>query len=99
VINKRSDVIGHQPDVDRTIDVGSAAVPLQVNGNDLVALRQSGTNRPEHLTRSQSAMQQDQRPSGPHGFVIEIEAVDLGVLAGASNVGCPIGGGHGELLS
>ena len=32
------DVIGHEPHVDRPVDIGGPAVPLQVNGDDLVAL-------------------------------------------------------------
>jgi len=65
VVDKRGDVIGHEPDVDRSIDVGSAAVPLQVDGDDLVTLGQRGKDRPEHLARPEPAVQQDQRPPGP----------------------------------
>ena len=99
VVDERGDVVGHQPDVDRSIDVGGAAVALQVDGDDLVALRERGKNRPEHLARPEPAVQQDQRPPGPDRLVVEIDAVDLGVLAGALGLGRPIGGGHDALLS
>lgn len=33
-------VVGHEPDVHQSIDVGGAAAPLQVERDDLVALRQ-----------------------------------------------------------
>ena len=86
VVDQRRDVVGHQPHVDRSVDVGGAAVPLQVDGDDLVALGQRGQDRPEHLARPEPAVQQDQRPPGPVGLVVEVDAVDLGVLAGALRV-------------
>ena len=30
VVDERRDVVGHEPDVDRPVDVGRAAVPLEV---------------------------------------------------------------------
>lgn len=36
------DVTGHQPYVDRPVDVGGAAVSLQVDGDDLMTLGQRG---------------------------------------------------------
>ncbi|HET6918042.1 MAG TPA: hypothetical protein VFI46_01110 [Jiangellaceae bacterium] len=54
---ERRDVIGHQPHVNRSIDVCGAAVPLQVDGDDLVALRQCRNDRPEHFTRPKPAVQ------------------------------------------
>ena len=83
VVDEGRDVVGHEPDVDRPIDVGGAPVPLEVDRDDLVALRQRGEDRPEHLARHEPAVQQDQRPPGPVGLVVEVDAVDLGVLAGA----------------
>jgi hypothetical protein len=49
VIDQRRDVIGHEPDVERPVDVGGPAVPLQVDGDDLVALRQCGQDGPESV--------------------------------------------------
>src|SRR5438094_6259629 len=46
-------------------------------------------------------MQQDHRAPGPVGFVVEVDAVYLGVLAGALHVGRPIGlhaGAPSELI-
>ena len=40
MVNERGDVAGHQLDVDRSIDVSSPAMSLQVDGDDLVALRE-----------------------------------------------------------
>jgi hypothetical protein len=93
--DERGDVIGHQPHVDRPVDVGGPAVPLQVHGDDLVPLRQRGKDRPEHLTRPEPAVQEDHRPPGAVRLVVEVEAVDLGVVSGARRAGCPIGGRHG----
>jgi hypothetical protein len=49
VVDQRRDVVGHQPDVDRSINVGSAAVALQVRSDDLVVLCECRKNWPEHL--------------------------------------------------
>jgi hypothetical protein len=51
VFDERHDVIGHEPDVDRPVDVGRPAVPLQVDRDDLVALGQRRKDRPENLAR------------------------------------------------
>ena len=40
-------------------------------------------------------MQQDHRPPGAVCLVVEVEAVDPGVVPGARRAGCPIGGSHG----
>src|SRR6184192_3453559 len=44
-------VVGHQPDVDGSIDVSGTAMALQVDGDDLVPLGELWKNRPEHLAR------------------------------------------------
>src|SRR6266566_8388342 len=97
MVDQSGDVVGHHPNVDWSIDVSGTTMSLQVRGDDLVALRKLGYDGPKHLARHESAVQEDQRPPGPMRLVIEIDAVDLGVLAGALCVGCPIGG-HGQLL-
>src|SRR2546423_862650 len=91
MVNKAGDVVGHQPNVDWSIDVSGTTVSLQIGGDDLVALRKLGYDGPEHLTRHESAVQEDQRPSRTVGLVVEVDAVHLGVLAGALRVG-----GHGQ---
>jgi hypothetical protein len=95
VVDERRDVIGHEPHVERSVDVGGAAVALEVDDDDLVALGQGGKGRPEHLARPEPAVQQDHRPPGPVGLEVEVDAVDLGVLAVAVRLSCPIAGRHG----
>jgi hypothetical protein len=95
VVDERGDVIGHEPDVERSVDVGGAAVALQVDDDDLAAFGQGGKGRPEHLARAEPAVQQEHRPPGPMGLEVEVDAVDLGVLAVAVRLGCPITGRHG----
>jgi hypothetical protein len=95
VVDKRCDVIGHQPHVDRPVDVGGPAMPLQVHRDDLVVLGQRGQDRPEHLARPEPAVQQDHRPARAVRLEVEVDVVDIGVLSGALGVCCPIGGGHG----
>src|SRR5690348_2503841 len=70
-------------------------MPLQVHGDDLMALAQSGKDRPEHLARPEPAVQQDHRPASSVRFEVEANAVDLGVLSSAGRTGGPIDGGHG----
>jgi hypothetical protein len=95
MVNERGDVVGHQPDVDRSIDVSGPAVSLQVDRHYLVALRELTQDSPKHLARPQSAMEQDERPPAPMSLEIEVDAVDLGVLAGALGVSGP-SAGHGD---
>ena len=60
---------------------------LQVNRDNLVAVREQWKNWPEHLTRPKPTVQQDQRAPSPVAFVVEPNAVNLGVLAAALRVG------------
>ena len=81
------------------IDVGGPAVALQVDRDHLVVRGERRQHRPEHLARPEPAVEQDQRPAGAVGLVVEVDAVDVGVLPGAlrlrsSNRWC----GHGVLL-
>ena len=88
------DVVGHEPDVDRTVDVGRPAVRLEIGQDDLVALGESRQGRPEHLTRAESAVEQDERAARAVDLVVEVDPVDVGVLAGARGLGRPFGS-HG----
>jgi hypothetical protein len=49
VVDERGDVVGHEPDVDRPIDVGRSAVTLEVDGDHLVVRGLRRDDRPEHL--------------------------------------------------
>ena len=42
MVDKGGDVVGHQPNVDWSIDISGTTMSLQVGGDDLVALRQLG---------------------------------------------------------
>jgi hypothetical protein len=42
VVDERRDVIGQEPRIERSVDVGGAAVALQVDDDDLVAFGQGG---------------------------------------------------------
>src|SRR2546430_1275257 len=82
----------------KSFDTSFAAMSLRGDGGDLVALRELGQHGPERLARPQSAVQEDQRRPVTVGLVVEVDVVDLGVLAGALRVGGPIGG-HGQAPS
>ena len=41
----------------------------------------------------------DQRPPGAMGLEVQVDAVDLCILPGARGARCPVGGGHGLLLT
>ena len=84
VVDERGDVVGHELDVDRPIDVGGPAVALEIGDDDLVARREGRQQRPEHLARPEPAVEEDERPPGAVGLVVEVDAVDVGVLAGAA---------------
>ena len=92
VVDQGRDVVGHEPDVDRPIDVCGAAVPLEVDRDDLVALGQHREDRPEHLTRAEPPVEQDQRPPDTVGLVVKVDAVDLGVSVGPVLIGRPVRG-------
>ena len=92
VVDERRDVVCHQLHVDRPVDVRRAPVPLEVDDDDLVALRQRGEDRPEHLAGSEPTVQQDHGSPCPVGLVVEVDAVDLGVLADALRLDRPVGG-------
>ena len=98
MVDERRDIVGHELDVDWPIDVGRPSVPLEVRRDDLVVRRQDGDDRSEHLARREPAVQQDQRSAGAVRLVVHVEAVDVGVLAGAHGLAGPVDGGHGGLL-
>jgi hypothetical protein len=79
VVDERGDVIGHEPDVQRPVDVGGARVALQVGEDDGVVLGQGRDVGPEHLAVAETSVQQDQRPAVPVRLVVEVDPVDLGV--------------------
>jgi hypothetical protein len=89
VIDKRGDVVGHETEIERPVDVRGSAVPLQVDRDDLVVVGKSGQDRAEHFAGSEPAVQQDHRPSGPTRLVVEVDAVDVRVLPGTGGVGAP----------
>ena len=95
VVDERRDVIGHEPDVDRPIDVGRAPVALEVGEDDLVVLGQRWQGRSEHLAGSEPAVQQDHRPSGAVDLVVEVDAIHIGVFAGDLRLGRQVGGHSG----
>src|SRR2546430_6027636 len=64
---------------------------LQVGGDHLVALREQWQHRLEHLARRKATVQKDQRAPRPMSLVVELEAVNLGVLARALHLGRQIG--------
>ena len=95
MVDERRDVVGHESYVDRPIDVGCAAVPLEVGDDDLMACRQRIEHRPERLARGEPTVQQHYRTPGAVDLVVEVEAVDLGVHAGAGRLCRPVGGHRG----
>ena len=46
---ERRRVVGHLLIRERTVDVGGAPMPLEIRGDDLVALTQRRQDRAEHL--------------------------------------------------
>ena len=76
--------------VQRPVDVRGPPVSLEVDGDHLVALGQRGQDRPEHVAGAEPAVQQDQGRAGAVGLVVQVDAVDLGVPAGALDRVAPL---------
>jgi hypothetical protein len=92
--DERRDVVGHQPDVERPIDVGRPAVALEVGHDDLVVGGVQRDDRVEQLAREEAAVQEDQRAARAVCLVVEVEAVDVGVLPGVPVLSWPARGSH-----
>ncbi len=95
VLDQRRDVVGHEPDVERAVDVGRPAVALEVDGDHLAVGRQRGQDRAEHLARAEAPVEQDERAAGPLCFEVQVDSVDLGVLAGSLGLAGPLIDCHG----
>lgn len=83
VADQRGNVAGHEAHVDPSIDFGGPSVALQVGRDDLVVGRELRQDGPEHGTRAEAAVEQDERSSTAVGLVVEVEAVDVGVVTGS----------------
>ena len=49
VVDQCADVVGHQPDVDGSVDVGRPTMALQVDCDDLVVVGELRKDRREHV--------------------------------------------------
>ena len=95
VLDEGRDVVGHQLDADRPVDVRRPPMPLQVDGDHLVALGERRQDRPEHLAGPEPAVEQDQGPPRAMRLVVEADPIDVGIPPGAFGLGGPFGG-HGS---
>src|SRR5690606_12923959 len=66
------------------VNVGCRAMSLQVNGDHLPAFGQGGKHGAEHLDGSESSVQEHQRLPCTVNLVVEVDAVDVGVLTGGA---------------
>ena len=80
--DERGDVVGHESHVHRPIDVRGTAVSLKVHGDYLVVRGELRHDLREHFARPESAVKGDDGPAGAVDFVVEVDAVDVCVLAG-----------------
>ena len=71
-VNIMERYIGHEPDVDRAIDVGGATVALEIRRDDLMVVGQRGKDGAEHLAGREPAVEQD------HRLALAEVLVDLG---------------------
>ena len=94
VLDEGGDVVAHRDEADRPVDVGRAPVALEVGEDDAVSGGELVGHRPEHLARPESAVEQHQRPAAAVDLVVEADAVDIGIGAGALGLGRPVGGRH-----
>ena len=82
---------------DGPVDVGGAAVALQLDRIDLVGLGELGDDRAHGRDVHVGAVQHDQRVAGAGNFVIHLHAVDLDAGAHGLCRGRGFGRGLGEL--
>src|SRR5438445_678117 len=66
-----------------------SVVALQIDGDELPAFGERREVGAEHLDRSETAMQQDERSAGSVGLVIELDAVHVRVVAQAIRLASP----------
>ena len=98
VVDEGGDVVAHRDDAQRPVDVGGPPVALEVGGDDPVPGGELVDHWPEHLARPEPAVEQDERPATAVDLVVQVDAVDVGVGAGALGLGGPFGHGHVEIL-
>src|SRR2546421_4666555 len=82
MVDERRDVVGHEAHLDGPVDVRGAPVALQVDRDDLVARGELRHHLGEHLARPEPAVQGNDRATGAMDFVVEVDAVDVCVIAG-----------------
>jgi hypothetical protein len=78
--NQGRDVVPHQLETQRTVDIGGASMGLQVDGDDLTgcgARRQVGA---EHFDGADATVQQYQRFTGAMNLIIHLEAIHVRVF-------------------
>ena len=77
VLDERRDVVGHGLRAQRAIDVGRAAVGLQVDRDDAALGAQRRHDRPEHLAGAEAAVEQHERLAGAVLLVVQRHTVDV----------------------
>ena len=89
VLDQGGDVVGHQRDAQGAIDVGRAPMALQVDGDHLAALGERREVGAKHLDGAETAVQQDERSARAVALVVQLDAVHVGVMAGAIRLAPP----------
>jgi hypothetical protein len=89
VLDQRRDVAGHQLRAEWPIDVGCAAVSLQIDSDDLAAFRKGRQGGAEHRYCAETAVQKDKRMSCSEGLVVELDAVHVRIFADAFRLASP----------
>jgi len=87
VPDERGDVVAHRLEAQRAVHVRGAAVPLQVDRDHPAAAGQQRHDRGEHLAAAVPAVQQDEWLAGAVLFVVQADAVHLGVAHGVTVLG------------
>ena len=77
-LDEFGDVGRHGLEAHGAAERAGAAVGLQVDADDLAVLRQGLDVGPEHLDRTEAAVEQDQRVAFAVGLVPDLDAVDVG---------------------
>ena len=81
VLDERRDVVGHERNAERTIDIRCTPMSLQIDADHLTVRGERAEVRAKHLDGAKPAVQKDQWASLAVSLIVELDPVDVGVIA------------------
>ena len=89
-----SDVVGHQLEAQRPVDIGRTSMGLQIDTDDLAAFRQERQVLPKHFDCGDATVEQDERFTPALDLVVQVQTIDrriagLGARSAHAHWACP----------